>query len=77
MNLAGFFVALGNAWGLFLIIFFIGYGLVAIPKLMFKLWSIEGRYKHAIILLASLDAELMDAKFNLEHVMNTVYTLEN
>ncbi len=76
MNLAGFAVALGNAWGLFMIIFFIGYGLVAVPKLLLKLWSVQGRYKHALMLLASLDIEVMDAKFNLEHIMNIVYTLE-
>lgn len=44
INIAGFFVALGNAWGLFLIIILIGYGLVAIPKLLWRAKSVKGRY---------------------------------
>ena len=59
-----------------MIIFLIGYGLVAVPKLLLKLWSVEGRFQHAAMILATLDVQLMDAKFTLEHLFNTIYTLD-
>jgi hypothetical protein len=35
MKLQGFVMAMANSWGLFLVIVFMGYGLVAVPR---KLW---------------------------------------
>jgi hypothetical protein len=36
-------IACGNAWGIFLIIFLLGYGLVAVPKDVLKLADYETR----------------------------------
>lgn len=63
VNISGFFVALGNAWGLFLIIILIGYGLVAIPKLLWRAKSVRGRYEYILMHLVALDGLLMDSKF--------------
>jgi len=37
---------LSNAWGLFMIIFLLGYGLVAIPKEFFRKSDYENRLKY-------------------------------
>lgn len=44
-HLIGFLMALSNAWGIFLIIFLLGYGLVAVPKHILKLSDYETRIK--------------------------------
>ena len=39
-------ISLANAWGLFLIIFLLGYGLVEIPKELFRLSNYETRQRY-------------------------------
>jgi len=41
ITLRGFLIAMSNAWGLFLIIIFLGYGLVTVPKRCLKMTNIE------------------------------------
>ncbi len=41
-----FLICLSNAWGLFVIIFLLGYGLVAVPKQILKLSDYETRIKY-------------------------------
>ena len=38
VSFKGFLMALGNAWGLFLIILFLGYGIVQVPR---RFWSMR------------------------------------
>lgn len=45
-NLIAFLMALSNAWGIFLIIFLLGYGLVAVPKHTLKLSDYETRLRY-------------------------------
>jgi hypothetical protein len=42
-HLLAFLVSLANAWGIFLIIFMLGHGLVAVPKEILKLADYETR----------------------------------
>jgi hypothetical protein len=42
-HLLAFLVSLANAWGIFLIIFMLGYGLVAVPKEVLKLADYDNR----------------------------------
>ena len=45
LHLEAFLISLSNAWGLFVIIFLLGYGLVAVPKELFKMSNYENRLK--------------------------------
>ena len=52
LSFNGFLIALSNAWGLFLIIIFLGYGLVTVPKHCFKMTSIDRMYEFAMFRVA-------------------------
>jgi len=73
--LKGFFIALSNAFGLFLIMIFLGYGLVSIPKKYFKMTSIENRMEHAQKKIEKFEEELENSKMTLEDVICNVFTL--
>ena len=45
-KLLAFLIALSNAWGIFLIIFLLGYGLVALPKHIIQKSDYERRIKY-------------------------------
>ncbi len=51
-----FLIALSNAWGIFLSIFLLGYGLVAVPKQILK----QSDYKNRIQYLEFLAADTKD-----------------
>lgn len=39
-------MSLSNAWGLFMVIFLLGFGLVAIPKNLFRISDYKSRIKY-------------------------------
>ena len=52
LSFQGFVIAMSNAWGLFLIIVFLGYGLVTVPKHCFRMVSINRMYEYQMFRVA-------------------------
>jgi hypothetical protein len=68
-GIPAFLTAMGNAWGLFMIIILMGYGVVAIPKL----WWYKGDYQRSLNYLrlkaVQLDETIIDTKYELDQVI--------
>jgi hypothetical protein len=62
-----FLISLSNAWGIFLIIFLLGYGLVALPKHVIQRSDYELRIKY-------LEFCAGDARENIETRNSELYT---
>ena len=54
----GFLIALSNAWGLFQIIIFLGYGLVTVPKHCLKMSDLQKRYDYCMYKLTITEESL-------------------
>lgn len=68
-TLSGFLAAMGNMWGLLLIIVLMGYGVVAIPRI----WWYKGEYSKALNYLhlksVQIDEKRIDAAYELDQVI--------
>lgn len=58
-------VACGNAWGLFLVILLMGYGVVAIPRLLWWRGDLESTLKYLQFNTSVLHTSLSDTKHEL------------
>ncbi|OZJ02345.1 hypothetical protein BZG36_04385 [Bifiguratus adelaidae] len=64
--LQGYIIAIANSWGLLLIIIFMGYGLVAIPRHFWNLSNIDLQLDRCYQNAPRLKEELMDAEVELD-----------
>jgi hypothetical protein len=58
-------VAAGNAWGLFLVILLMGYGLVTVPRVLWRRGDLEGTLKYFEFKASILHTSLSDTKHEL------------
>lgn len=58
IGIKGFCIALGNTWGLFLIILFLGYGIVAVPKKYWGMKNINRRLTYAYFRVGQKEDQL-------------------
>lgn len=66
------FMALGNAWGLLLLIAFLGYGLVALPRLLWRLSSPATAFERYCFALVKARDDLRCAEQDYEDTLRTV-----
>jgi hypothetical protein len=64
--------ALGNAWGLFLIVSFLGFGLVHIPRYLWRISSVSLRYKYLSFELVNLNKDMHAAHKELDRVLKLI-----
>jgi hypothetical protein len=68
-TMSAFLAAMGNFWGLFLIIILMGYGVVAIPRI----WWYKGEYKKSLnyfyLKAVQLDEKRIDAAYELDQLI--------
>ena len=48
LSFRGFLIAMSNSWGLFQIIIFLGYGVVALPKHLYKQTDLQAQHDNAM-----------------------------
>ena len=65
-------IALGNLWGLFLIIVMLGYGLVAVPRSLWRAGHLEIRLKHAYFQASQLDESVDELKHKLHDIVHMI-----
>ena len=65
-------IALGNLWGLFLIILMLGYGLVAVPRSLWRYGNLEVKLKHYHFQAAQLDEGREDLNHHLHDIVQMV-----
>ena len=69
LTLRGLAIALSNAWGLFLIIVLLGYGLVTVPKHCFKMTDIEAMNDVSMFRVSQSEEKMMHTKLKLEDIV--------
>jgi len=65
-------IALGNLWGLFLIIVMLGYGLVAVPRSLWRAGNLEIRLKHAYFQASQIDETVEELHHKLHDVVHMI-----
>lgn len=65
-------IALGNLWGLFLIIVMMGYGLVAVPRSLWRSGNLEMRLRHSHFQASQLDETLDELKHHLHDIVHMI-----
>ncbi|CAO3591029.1 unnamed protein product [Absidia cylindrospora] len=76
-KLQAFVMAMANSWGLFLVIMFMGYGLVAVPR---KLWYASDVNKHLNELYTKaprVKEECMDSELEFNELAMTINTISH
>jgi len=76
-SLTAFLIAVSNAWGIFLIIMLFGYGLVAIPKSLWKEANLQNRQKYLEWNMSNLKDELEDKKAELGVCLTVIIFIED
>lgn len=66
LTFTGFLIAMSNAWGLFQIIIFLGYGVVTVPKHCLKMTDISKQYDYTMFRVTICEENLQNAKIELE-----------
>ena len=74
-SFSGFLIFCMNAYGLILIILFLGYGIVAVPKKYFGMKSFSFRKKFVYCKVARKEDIYQDKKYNLEELAITALSL--
>lgn len=74
-NFIGFIIALSNAWGLFQIIIFLGYGIITVPQTCFKHANIERLYKYQMFKISYYEKNYERALVNMEDITKDAITL--
>eukprot|EP00347_Sterkiella_histriomuscorum_P002939 403366212 len=72
----GFIIALSNAWGLFQIIIFLGYGIVSVPEQCFKHANIEKLYKYQMFKISHYERNYERAIVNMDELARDALTLK-
>jgi len=72
----GFLIAMSNSWGLFQIIIFLGYGVVALPKQLLKQGDLQAQYDNAMYRVMVCEEHLQNAKIELEDLVQTALTVK-
>ena len=72
-KLVAFLIALSNAWGLFIIIFLLGYGLVAVPKNLLKKSDYKNRVHYLEFCAADTKDSLDERKVDLINCAHVIY----
>jgi hypothetical protein len=67
-----FLVVFGNCWGLFLIIMFLGYGLVEVPRSFWRTGDNAGMLRRAYVKAVFLEESTYDAKLKLEESIRLI-----
>lgn len=73
----GFVIALSNAWGLFNIIIFLGYGLVTVPKECLRMASLTKNYENAMFKVVKGEESMQHAKLMIEDVTQNIMTIKH
>ena len=60
---------MSNAWGLFQIIIFLGYGTVAVPKHCLKMGDLDRQYEQAMFKVTACEEHLQNSKIELEDMI--------
>lgn len=60
---------MSNAWGLFQIIIFLGYGVIAIPKHCFKMTNLQRQYDLAMFKVCVSEENYQSSKIDLEDLI--------
>lgn len=68
-------IALSNAWGLFLIILFLGYGLVSVPHSCFQNANIDRRYAYQMFKLSLYERNYERAIVNMDELTRDALTV--
>lgn len=76
VSLRGFLIALSNAWGLFQIIIFLGYGTVSLPKACLKQADLASQHEHALFRVTISEENLQNARIELEDIIQVVLTVQ-
>lgn len=74
-SLIAFMIALSNAWGIFLLIFLFGYGLVEVPKSFWKEANIMNRMKYLQWNIRNLRENLDERKDELTKCLLVIILL--
>mmetsp|Transcript_2981 Transcript_2981/g.2698 ORF Transcript_2981/g.2698 Transcript_2981/m.2698 type:complete len:239 (-) Transcript_2981:737-1453(-) len=69
-----FLIVLSNCWGLFLVIVFLGYGLVAIPKSFWYAGKSSDYLKYLYVKATILDEGIIEVKYKLDDIIRLVNT---
>ncbi|KAI8081328.1 LMBR1-like membrane protein-domain-containing protein [Halteromyces radiatus] len=76
-DLQGFVMAMANSWGLFLVIMFMGYGLIAVPR---KLWYASDTKRHLNELYKKaprVKEECMDSELEFDELAKTINAISH
>ncbi|CDW74239.1 UNKNOWN [Stylonychia lemnae] len=76
-NFLGFVIALSNAWGLFQIIIFLGYGIVTVPQACFKHTGVEKLYKYQMFKISYYETNYERSQVHMEQLIRDTLTLKN
>eukprot|EP00743_Colponemidia_sp_Colp-15_P007313 GILK01007896.1.p1 GENE.GILK01007896.1~~GILK01007896.1.p1 ORF type:complete len:660 (-),score=88.83 GILK01007896.1:177-2114(-) len=71
--LVGFVIACANAWGLFLLIILLGFGLVEVPRRLWHLASFEQNLNDSYFAAVAIEDAHMQAKFDVDDVVKLVW----
>ena len=74
-SFTGFLIFCSNAYGLILIIIFLGYGVVAVPKKYFGMKTFAFRKKFVYFKVYNKEETFHDKRFKLEEVAATAFAL--
>ena len=69
-------IALSNAWGLFQIIIFLGYGTVSLPKACLKSADLAKQHEHALFRVTVCEENLQNSRIELEDIIQVVLTVQ-
>lgn len=73
----GFVIALSNAWGLFQIIIFLGYGIITVPQHCFKMTNIDRLYKFQMFKISYYEDNYQRSIQSLEDLITDAITLKD
>ena len=76
LSFRGFLIAMSNSWGLFQIIIFLGYGVVALPKHLYKQTDLQAQHDNAMYRVMVCEENLQKSKIELEDLVQTALTVK-
>ncbi|CAO3648848.1 unnamed protein product [Cunninghamella blakesleeana] len=71
-KLQGFVMAMANSWGLFLVIMFMGYGLVSVPRTLWNSGNIRKRLDELYIKAPRVKEECIDSELEFNELAKTI-----
>ncbi|SAM04151.1 hypothetical protein [Absidia glauca] len=77
MKLQGFVMAMANSWGLFLVIVFMGYGLVAVPRKLWYASDIKHHLNELYTKAPRIKEDCMDSELEFNELAKTINVISH